>query len=432
MLVVTSSCNDQATNNQQHAIDSVLTDSIAAKLPRPFETESVEKYSNVIGWPADKAPIAPAGFTVTKFHQGLKNPRWIYEGSNGDIFISEANTELKGIKLIEAQATGKAKSMQVDQSMNRITLLRDTNNDGRADLQYAFLKNQEQPFGMLILNDSFYVANTNALWAFPYAKGDTLLNTNGRKVLELPAGGYNNHWTRNIIANRDGTKIYIAIGSASNVGEDGMDKEIRRANILEINPDGSGEIVYAAGLRNPVGMGWEPVQGTLWTVVNERDELGDELVPDYITQVKKGGFYGWPYAYFGPIEDPRRAGENPELVQKTLVPDLAIGAHTASLGLAFNTSRVFPEKYHNGMFIAQHGSWNRSAFSGYKVGFVPFKNGKPSGEMEDFLTGFIADEAKGTVYGRPTGVAVLSDGSLLVTDDTSNTIWHIHYTGDGK
>jgi glucose/arabinose dehydrogenase len=235
----------------------------------------------------------------------------------------------------------------------------------------------------------------------------------------------NNHWTRNLIANPEGTKIYISVGSASNVAEHGMDEEIRRACILEINPDGSGEVILADGLRNPVGMDWNPVSKELWTAVNERDELGDNLVPDYITSVKRGGFYGWPYSYFGQLEDPRMKGERADLIAKAIVPDVPVGSHTASLGLAFYTADQFPAKYKNGAFIGQHGSWNRAELSGFKVVFVPFENGSPSGAPEDFLTGFIADAEKSEVYGRPVGVTVLPDGSLLVNDDSGNRLWRV-------
>jgi glucose/arabinose dehydrogenase len=262
------------------------------------------------------------------------------------------------------------------------------------------------------------------VYQFPYSPGQTKITAEGKKILDVPSLGYNNHWTRNIIANRDGSKIYVSVGSGSNNAENGIDKEKNRANILEINPDGTGFRVFAYGLRNPVGMDWQPGTNILWTAVNERDNLGDDLVPDYMTSVKEGGFYGWPYAYFGANEDPRLAGQRPDLVAKTIVPDVNLGAHTASLGLAFYTKDAFPKRYKNGAFIGQHGSWNRSVFSGYKVVFVPFENGKP-GTPEDFVTGFIADESKNEVYGRPVGVAVLPDGSLLVADDSGNTIWRI-------
>ncbi|TPE46347.1 PQQ-dependent sugar dehydrogenase [Pontibacter mangrovi] len=375
------------------------------QLPAPDTTSSAEKRSQTIGWPDGKTPTAPNGFTVTAFAADLKHPRRIYIAPNKDIFVVESDDEEK--------------------SANRITLFRDTNQDGKPDVREVFLEDLKQPYGMLVLNGYFYVANTDALLRFPYKEGQTKITGKGEKLLDLPAGGYNHHWTRNLIASPDGSKIYVSVGSASNVGEYGMEEEERRANILEINPDGSGERVYASGLRNPVGMDWEPSSGTLWTVVNERDELGDELVPDYLTSVKEGAFYGWPFSYFGQNIDPRRKGERPDLVQKAIVPDVPLGSHTASLGLEFYEGNSFPGKYKNGAFVGQHGSWNRSEFAGYKVVFVPFQGGKPSGDYEDFLTGFIADASKNQVYGRPVGVAELPDGSLLVADDEGNTIWRV-------
>jgi glucose/arabinose dehydrogenase len=306
--------------------------------------------------------------------------------------------------------------------------MRDENKDGIYEVREEFLSQLNRPFGMLIMGNYFYVANTDALLRYPYTVGEKVIKSKGEKILDLPAGGYNNHWTRNIIASADGKKILISVGSGSNVGENGMDKEERRANILEVDPNGKGERIFATGLRNPVGMDFEPTTHTLWTAVNERDELGDDLVPDYITSVKEGGFYGWPYSYFGQHEDPRLKGQRPDLVKKAIVPDIPVGSHTASLGLAFYKAKAFPEKYRNGVFVAQHGSWNRSVLSGYKVLFVPFKNGKASGIPEDFLTGFIADPAKSKVYGRPVCVVVLPDGSLLVSDDASNTLWQISYS----
>jgi glucose/arabinose dehydrogenase len=376
-------------------------------LPPPFATPSVRKNSKTVGWPEGKTPTAPAGFTVTRFADGLDHPRWIYVGDNGDVFVSEANTLSNG------------------KSGNRITMFRDANKDGVTESRHVFAEGLNQPFGMLVLNNHFYVANTDGVWLYDYKPGMTSLSGEGKKIVELPAGGYNNHWTRNIIANKSKTKLYISVGSGSNVAEHGIENEARRANILEVNPDGSGERIFAAGLRNPVGMDWAPGSGMLWTAVNERDGLGDDLVPDYMTSVKESAFYGWPYAYFGPHEDPRRKGERPDLVNKTIAPDVPLGSHTASLGLAFYTGKTFPAKYHNGAFVGQHGSWNRSQFSGYKVVFVPFANGKPSGQPEDFLTGFIADPSKNQVYGRPVCIAVLADGSILVTDDTANVIWRI-------
>lgn len=376
-----------------------------AVLPQPYDTKSNVNNSEVVGWEDGKMPVAPAGFKVSRFADGFQSPRWVYAGPNGDLFVCESSTK--------------------PNSANQVTILQDSDKDGKYDVREVFLSNLNKPFGMLILNDYFYVANTDALLRYPYKPGQTHIATTGEKVLDLPAGGYNNHWTRNIIASPDGKKILISVGSGSNVGENGLDKEIRRANILEINADGSEEKIYAAGLRNPVGMDYYPGTNLLWTAVNERDGLGDDLVPDYMTAVKRDGFYGWPYAYFGANEDPRLKGKRPDLVKKTLVPDVDLGPHTASLGLAFYTRKNFPSKYQNGAFVGQHGSWNRSKLSGYKVVFVPFADGKPIGKAEDFLTGFIKDEKKSRVHGRPVGVTVIPDGSLLVTDDASNVIWQV-------
>jgi glucose/arabinose dehydrogenase len=417
------SCESKPAVLNQKQNTNNTTDSL--NLPPAYATKSVRNFSKVIGWPLDKTPLAPTGFVVSRFADDFISPRWMYVCPNGDVLVAEANTELTGLIKFGAKLLGITKSQRFDKSANRITLLRDTNGDGKADFRKVFLSGLNQPFGMLIIGNSFYVANTDGLWKFPYQNGQTDITKPGTKIRSLPAGGYNNHWTRNIITNADSSKIYISVGSGSNVGENGMENEVRRANILEINLDGNGEIIYASGIRNPVGMGFAPGTSTLWTAVNERDELGDDLVPDYLTSVKKNGFYGWPYSYFGQNIDPRVKEKRPNLVKKALVPDVNLGAHTASLGLAFYTKTSFPEKYRNGAFIGQHGSWNRSEISGYKVAFVPFSNGKPSGKPQDFLTGFISDQQKEEVYGRPVGVTVLPDGSLLVADDASNIIWRV-------
>lgn len=435
-LLAFMSCNDGNADKTETPIDnaaakdsnSKLTDTSngSIALPEPFATKSVQTFSKVIGWSEGKMPTAPQGFTVEKFADGLRNPRWIYEAPNGDIFVTESNTEVKGVKKVAAQVSGKAKSQNLGESANRITLFRDADKDGNFEIKSVYLQNLNQPFGVLVHENHFYVANTDALWQYPYNESEKALSGKGKKILDLPAGGYNNHWTRNVIASRDGKKLFVSVGSGSNVAEHGMDNEIRRANILEINPDGTGERIFASGLRNPVGLGIAPGTSTLWTAVNERDELGDELVPDYITSVKENGFYGWPYSYYGQHEDPRmKDKQKPELVSKAIVPDVALGSHTASLGLAFYDKNQFPSRYQNGVFVAQHGSWNRSSLSGYKVVFVPFTNGKPSGQPEDFLTGFVADQSKAEVFGRPVGLSVLKDGSLLVADDASNTIWKV-------
>lgn len=373
-------------------------------LVAPFTTESTTKRNSMVDWPEGQTPKAPAGFTVTKFATDLKNPRNSYIAPNGDIFVAESGT------------SGSA---------DQITVFRDKDKDGNYETRAVFAEDLNQNYGMLVLKNYFYVANTDGLYRYPYKTGDLKLAGKGEKIVELPGKGYNNHWTRNLLANADGSKIYISVGSSSNVGENGMENEVRRACILEVNPDGSGERIYASGLRNPVGMDWNPANKELWTAVNERDELGDDLVPDYITSVKEGGFYGWPYSYYGQIGDPRMKGKAPDLVAKAIVPDVPVGSHTAALGFTFYNADAFPADYKGGAFVGQHGSWNRSILSGYKVLFVPFKNGKPSGPPQDFLTGFIADEKKAQAWGRPVDVTVMNDGSLLVNDDSGNTLWKV-------
>ncbi|WP_428660533.1 PQQ-dependent sugar dehydrogenase [Runella sp.] len=426
LFTLAISCKGQTSGTTSKETRITMKIGSADTLPAPFSTKSVKNFSKVIGWEAGQTPTAPAGFTVSKFADGLEHPRWIYVADNGDIFVAESNTILTGIKKVGAQIAPKIRTQNIGESANRITMFRDADKDGVFESRHVFLEDLNQPFGMLILNNKFYVGNTDALVMYDYKPGMTEPAGKGKPIVALRAGGYNNHWARNIITNKSGTKIYISVGSGSNVAEHGMDNEIRRANILEVNPDGSGERIYASGLRNPIGMAWAPGTSTLWTAVNERDELGDDLVPDYMTSVKEGGFYGWPYAYFGPNPDPRMKDDpHMELVQKTIVPDVPLGSHTASLGLAFYEKTAFPAKYRNGAFVGQHGSWNRSELSGYKVVFVPFANGRPSGKPEDFLTGFIANASKSEVRGRPVCVAVLANGSMLVTDDASNTIWRV-------
>ncbi|SDQ65568.1 Glucose/arabinose dehydrogenase, beta-propeller fold [Chryseobacterium soldanellicola] len=426
VIVLLASCKENKSKDISQK-DEVVTKTDTVKLPAPDEKNSHVKYSNVIGWPADKTPVAPAGFTVTRFADNIKSPRNMIQAQNGDIFVVLSNSERSVTEAAKNKITGKSESEVGGKAANRIMIYRDANKDGIPESSGVFLENLNQPYGMLIIKDKFYVANTDGLWVYPYKEGEMKITQPGKKIVNLPAGGYNNHWTRNLTTNKDQSKIYISVGSGSNVGENGMENEVRRANILEVNPDGSGEKIFAAGLRNPVGMSWNPVTGELWTVVNERDELGDELVPDYLTSVKKEAFYGWPYAYFGKHEDPRRKGEKPDLVAKTIVPDVPLGSHTASLGLTFYTGKRFPEKYKNGAFIGQHGSWNRSSLVGYQVAFVPFANGKASGNYEPFLTGFIANKEKGDVYGRPVGVLQIADGSILVADDVSGVVWRVSY-----
>jgi len=371
-------------------------------LPPPNATRAVANPPTVILWPKGKTPIAPAGFEVSLFADELDNPRMIYVLPNGDVLVMESLPQ---------------------QSPSRIVLLRDTTKTGKPNLRQSFLRRLNMAFGMALIGNRFYVGNTDGILVFPYRSGDTQIKRRPEKILDLPSGG---HYTRNLLADPAGKKLYISVGSSSNVDEQRVDeKDSRRAAILQVNPDGSGMRVFAAGMRNPVGMDWEPRTNTLWTVVNERDMLGDELVPDYLTGVRDGAFYGWPFAYFGQNEDPRKKGQRPDLVAKTIKPDFALGSHVAALGLAFYQGTSFPAHYHGGAFIGMHGSWNRSDLVGYKVAFVPFQNGRPSGPLEDFLTGFIANQQTSQVYGRPVGVAVWTDGSLLVADDDAGKVWRV-------
>jgi len=401
--------NETSVAHAQYAPGTGPADQL--QLPAPFATPSVRNTSKVIGWPKGKMPTAAPGFEVSLFAENLANPRQAYVLPNGDILVVESIREWIG------------RPDRLEKSANRITLFRDTNKNGKFDLREPFLTGLNMPDGMALVGDWFYVGNTDGVVRYPYRTGQTKLDGKGEKILDLPAGG---HHTRNLLADPAGNKIYVAVGSASNVDEEnGWEKDQRRAGILEMNPDGSGMRIFAKGLRNPVGMDWESRTKVLWTVVNERDLLGDDLVPDYLTSVKDGAFYGWPYSYFGQNEDPRKKGQRPDLVAKAITPDYALGSHTAALGLAFYQGRMFPQRYQGGAFIGMHGSWNRSKMVGYKVAFVLFKDGKPAGPLQDILTGFIADESKFEAYGRPVGVTMAPDGSLLVADDSGGKIWRV-------
>ncbi len=381
----------------------------------------------VKGWAAGETPVAAKGFAVNAFANGLDHPRWIYVLPNGDVLVAETNAppkpeDGKGIKGWVMKQTMK-KAGAATPSANRIILLRDADGDGKAELRRIFLQNLNSPFGMALIGKNFYVANTDALMRFPYHDGDTRISAPGMKIADLPAGPINHHWTKNVIAGPDGSHLYVSVGSNSNAGENGIDKEENRAAILEVDVETGDARVFASGLRNPVGMGWQPQSGALWTSVNERDEIGSDLVPDYMTSVKDGGFYGWPYSYYGAHVDERVKPPRPNMVAKAIVPDYALGPHTASLGLCFYTGALLPRHYANGAFVGQHGSWNREPPSGYKVIFIPFANGMPSGKAEDILTGFL--DAEGNALGRPVGVAVDRQGALLVADDVGDIIWRV-------
>lgn len=378
-------------------------------------------------WKGDEKPVAASGFAVTAYARDLDHPRWLYVLPNGDVLVAETAAppkpeDSKGIKgAIMKHEMKKAGS--VTPSANRITLLRDIDERGVAKTRGTFLKDLNSPFGMVLVDKDLYVANTDAVLRFPYTEGATSISAAGMKVLDLPGGTLNHHWTKNITASPDGRFLYITVGSNSNVGENGMDKEEGRAAIWEYERATGKSRLYATGLRNANGMAWEPRTKALWTVVNERDELGDDLVPDYLTSVKDGAFYGWPYSYYGQRVDTRPKPPRPEMVQKAIMPDYGLGSHTASMGLAFYDAKLFLPSWQGGAFIGQHGSWNRKEFSGYKVVFVPFAEGKPSGPPVDFLSGFLTSEGK--AKGRPVGVAVDKAGALLVADDVGNIVWRV-------
>jgi glucose/arabinose dehydrogenase len=378
------------------------------------------------GWPEGRAPRAADGFSVGAFASGLDHPRWLYVLPNGDVLVAETNGPPSqgggGVRGWLMQRMKKRGGGAVP-SANRITLLRDAGGDGSAELRHVFAAGLRSPFGMALVGDDFYVADTDALLRFRYERGDLELAGEGETIAALPAGPQNRHWTRNIVASPDGERVYVAVGSDSNVAENGIAAEERRAAILEVDLASRGVRVFASGLRNPVGMDWQPESGALWTAVNERDEIGDDLVPDYMTAVAEGGFYGWPYSYYGPHVDERVEPQRPDLVAKALVPDYALGAHTASLGLVFYTGALFPQHYAGGAFVGQHGSWNREPPAGYRVIFVPFRGGRPSGPPEEVLGGFL--DGDGEALGRPVGVAVDARGALLVADDVGNAVWRV-------
>jgi glucose/arabinose dehydrogenase len=395
-------------------------------LPKPDkQTIPIVQVAEAKGWPPGMKPQAPAGVTVTAFASGLVHPRWVYTLPNGDVLVAETNAperpeEGKGIKgKVMKKMQGKAGAAVP--SANRITLLRDANGDGVAELKTAFLTGLNSPFGMALIGDDLYVANTDAIVKFRYTPGATQISAAGTRVTDLPGGPRNHHWTKNIIASKDGEKLYATVGSNSNVAEHGMQEEEGRAAIWEVDVATGEKRLYATGIRNPNGMAWEPENDQLWTVANERDELGDDLVPDYLTSVRQGGFYGWPYSYFGQHVDERVEPPRPDLVSRALPPDYALGAHVAALGLAYSGDNALPDTFSNGMFIGEHGSWNREVPAGYKVVFVPFSGGKPNGMPIDVLTGFVS--SKGEAWGRPVGVAMDNRGGLLVADDVGNVIW---------
>ncbi|WP_227368936.1 PQQ-dependent sugar dehydrogenase [Halomonas sp. M20] len=396
------------------------------QLPEPNETLiPTVNIAPAVGWPSGAKPEAIEGVEVKAFADGLDHPRWLYVLPNGDVLVAETNRPPKEGGGIQAWIMGwfMKRAGAGGESANRITLLRDTDADGVADQRSVFLEGLYSPFGMALVENDFFVANTDAVVRFPYQEGQTQITATGEKIVDLPAGPINHHWTKSLIASPDGSKLYVGVGSNSNVGENGLESEEGRAAIWEIDPETGEHRVFASGLRNPVGMAWQPKSGALWVAVNERDALGSDLVPDYMTAVKDGGFYGWPFSYFGQHVDERVESQEPVLVASAIVPDYALGPHTASLGLSAAEGNSLPEQFSNGMFVGQHGSWNRKPRSGYKVIFVPFENGRPAGEPVDVLTGFI--DADDKAQGRPVSVAIDREGGLLVADDVGNVIWRV-------
>ncbi len=418
-LLMLSACGETAKLPVSAGIGSSPT------LPAP--NKSVIPTVNIapaIGWPDDETPIAAAGTKVSAFASGLDHPRWITVLPNGDVLVAETNKPPQPDKKFSVK--GWVMGMVMKRagagvpSANRITLLRDTDSDGVADVRLPFIEGLYSPFGMALVGEHFYVANADALMRYNYAEGDKKIAQPGEKVVDLPAG-INHHWTKNVIANKGGTKLYVTVGSNSNVAERGMEAEVGRAAIWEIDSKTGSHRIFASGLRNPNGLAWN--NDTLFTVVNERDEIGSDLVPDYLTSVQEDGFYGWPYSYYGQNVDERVEPPKPELVAKAIVPDYALGSHTASLGLASAKGNTLPATFADGMFVGQHGSWNRKPRSGYQVIFVPFIDGKPGGKPIEVLTGFVSKD--GDAYGRPVGVALDKSGALLVADDVGNVIWRV-------
>ncbi len=411
---------------------SLASGAVAQKTPsvvglktqaEPYATASVVNHPKTIGWPEGRKPKAPQGFEVVKFAGGLDYPRQALLLPNGDVLIAEARTKPKLDAEPDVQR-GQALSKTTGFSANRITLLRDANRDGIAEQRFVLIEGLNQPFGMQYGNGRLYVANTDGVVSVPFTPGQTRVTATPQPLVSLPAGGYNNHWTRNLLLSADARTLYVSVGSASNVGEHGMDEETRRAAILAVDLRTGRERLYASGLRNPVGMAWAPGSNVLWAAVNERDQLGDDIAPDYLVGVRDGGFYGWPYSYYG-RQDPRHANDKRELLATTLMPDVAVGPHAAALGVAFAKGAPAAQQI---AYVARHGSWNRSAFIGYDVLAVPFANGRPTAAPQPFLTGFVADEKTNEVYGRPVSVQTRDDGAIFVVDDAGDTVWMVRRT----
>ena len=414
-------CGESAKND----INAGIGENIALPEPNPTKIPTVH-VAKAIGWSDSAKPVAAEGTSVQAFAKTLSHPRWLYQLPNGDVLVAETNFQMQGL---EGSIKGwfakhfLTKGGAIGNSPDCITLLRDKDGDGVAETRSTFLSGLHSPFGMALIGGTFYVANADEIVSFPYKEGETTITATPQHVIDLPGLPLNHHWTKNILPNKDGSKLYVTVGSNSNVGENGLEIEKERAAIWEVDLATGSHRIFASGIRNPNGLAWEPTSNKLWTVVNERDEIGSDLVPDYMTSVQDGGFYGWPYSYYGQHVDVRVEPQKPDLVAKAIVPDYALGPHTASLGLSPAKGNTLGQVYAEGMFIGQHGSWNRRPYSGYKVIFVPFTGGKPSGKPMDVLTGFI--DENGDAQGRPVGVLVDHAGGLLVADDVGNTVWRV-------
>jgi len=403
------------------------------QLPEPNKTLlPTVKVAEATGWGDAAGPTAPDGFKVTALARGLDHPRWVLTLPNGDVLVAESNKPAQRDEPPSQGAFAKAKAFVQSKVMaragaqvpsaDRITLLRDADGDGIAEIKQVYLKGLTSPYGMALVGNELFIANADALVKVPYKEGETTNAAQPVKVTDLPAG-INHHWTKNVIGNADGSKLYVTVGSNSNIGENTLAVEDGRAAIWEVDAKTGAKRLFASGLRNPNGLDWEPETKALWTVVNERDEIGSDLVPDYLTSVKDGAFYGWPWSYFGGIVDARVQPQNPDMVAKSIAPDYALGTHVAPLGMVFSNARGMPAEFANGAFVGEHGSWNRNPRSGYKVVFVPFIGGRPVGQPVDFLTGFLSADEK--AQGRPVGVALDKSGALLVADDVGNAVWRV-------
>lgn len=423
-ILLINGCAEKSPNPESFGVGANPT------LPEPkHDLVPTVKIAPAIGWPDDITPMTVKGTQIKPFAKGLDHPRWLYVLPNGDVLVAETNAPAKPDKAIGiinwVMGLVMKRAGAAVPSANRITLLRDSMGDGVADIKTVFLQHLNSPFGIALVGNTLYVANSDAILRFPYHVGDKQITTAGNKLIDLPAGSINHHWTKNILASTDGTKLYVTVGSNSNVGENGIAVETERAAIWQVDINTGTYRIFANGLRNPNGMAWEPTTGKLWTVVNERDQLGNDLVPDYLTSVTDGGFYGWPYSYYGQHIDTRVEPQRPELVATAIPPDYALGSHVAPLGLTWSTgtSTGLPPIFSNGMFIGEHGSWNRRPPSGYKVVFIPFIDGQPSAIPIDIVTGFLNEN--GEAYGRPVGVAIDRTGALLVADDVGNMVWRV-------